>query len=232
MDRQSEDPAAQGHLSLRRNQRKAVDPAELVRLGLFLRLDFLATGQCTMLCQAMESAASAAAAVSIAGVSTVNEEIRRTQVVQTPAESTQHVREQLALLIPDLASYFGVQLSGYQEPQFLLYHPGGFFHPHCDNSGDPRQPERIRRRKVCAVLFLNSVSTIPPAESGPSSLVNGGFTGGLLNFYYLPPEPTWENFCLPLAGKSGLLIAFRANAIHQVTPVIHGTRFTIVTWFE
>ena len=215
-----------------RKQRRPTDPAEFVRLGLFLRSNFLDAQECAGLCSEMASAASVAAAVSRAGISSVNEQIRRTQVVQMSADSTHYVRERLKILMPDLATHFSEKLSSYQEPQFLLYRPGAFFEPHSDNSGDPRQPERIRRRNVSAVLFLNSGSDTPSTESGQGLLESRGFGGGRLNFYYLTPRPTWEDFCLSLVGTPGLLVAFRSNVIHQVTPVTDGTRFTVVTWFE
>jgi SM-20-related protein len=36
----------------------------------------------------------------------------------------------------------------------------------------------------------------------------------------------------PLIGEAGLLLAFRPNLVHEVTPVTHGERCTVVTWFE
>jgi predicted 2-oxoglutarate/Fe(II)-dependent dioxygenase YbiX len=36
---------------------------------------------------------------------------------------------------------------------------------------------------------------------------------------------------LPLEAEPGLLITFRAEALHAVSPVTHGERRTIVSWF-
>jgi predicted 2-oxoglutarate/Fe(II)-dependent dioxygenase YbiX len=35
-----------------------------------------------------------------------------------------------------------------------------------------------------------------------------------------------------LCGEEGLLVAFRAETLHEVRPVTHGVRFSVVTWFR
>jgi len=40
-----------------------------------------------------------------------------------------------------------------------------------------------------------------------------------------------ESVGLPLAGETGLLIAFPAHVVHSVSPVTAGERYTVVSWF-
>jgi SM-20-related protein len=71
------------------------------------------------------------------------------------------------------------------------------------------------------VVFLND-----QAEE-PSPLTYGG---GTLTFYGLLGGEKGEKVGLPLVGEEGLLVAFKSNITHAVTPVTHGERFTVVTW--
>jgi predicted 2-oxoglutarate/Fe(II)-dependent dioxygenase YbiX len=36
---------------------------------------------------------------------------------------------------------------------------------------------------------------------------------------------------LPLEAEEGLLIAFPAGVLHEVTPVLRGSRYTLATWY-
>jgi SM-20-related protein len=36
---------------------------------------------------------------------------------------------------------------------------------------------------------------------------------------------------LPLAARQGLLVAFPSTVSHEVQPVTHGERLTVVNWF-
>jgi hypothetical protein len=40
-----------------------------------------------------------------------------------------------------------------------------------------------------------------------------------------------KTYGVPVIGEAGLLIAFGADMVHAVTPVTHGERYTIVSWF-
>jgi SM-20-related protein len=41
----------------------------------------------------------------------------------------------------------------------------------------------------------------------------------------------WKNIGLPLDARAGLLIAFRSEVFHEVQPVTHGQRLSVVGWF-
>ncbi len=62
-------------------------------------------------------------------------------------------------------------------------------------------------------------------------LDEGDYVGGNLTFYGLLNDPNWQNIGLPLESEPGLLIAFRPDMPHEVTPITEGSRFTITTWF-
>jgi predicted 2-oxoglutarate/Fe(II)-dependent dioxygenase YbiX len=36
----------------------------------------------------------------------------------------------------------------------------------------------------------------------------------------------------PVIGEPGTLVAFRSETTHEVTPVTHGQRYTIVSWYR
>ena len=71
-------------------------------------------------------------------------------------------------------------------------------------------------------MFLNSDSPGEPA----------GYSGGSLTFYGLMDDnASGESVGLPLAGETGLLIAFPSHLVHSVSPVTAGERYTVVSWF-
>jgi predicted 2-oxoglutarate/Fe(II)-dependent dioxygenase YbiX len=35
-----------------------------------------------------------------------------------------------------------------------------------------------------------------------------------------------------MVGEPGMLIAFRAETTHEITPVTHGERYSIVSWYR
>jgi predicted 2-oxoglutarate/Fe(II)-dependent dioxygenase YbiX len=68
---------------------------------------------------------------------------------------------------------------------------------------------------VALVVFLNT-----SRDSG----LEGEFSGGVLRLF-LPQQD------LDVSPEAGLLIAFPADVLHEVTEVRGGTRDTIVDWF-
>ena len=123
---------------------------------------------------------------------------------------------------PEVEKHFGVQLTGCEKPQFLVYREGDFFVAHRDTNDDPRGVEGLKERRISVVIFLNR----PSDEAVPDS-----FSGGSLVFYGLIDAPEWKEYGFCLDGEAGLLIAFRSEILHEVTGVTSGERFTIVSWF-
>jgi len=117
-----------------------------------------------------------------------------------------------------LAQRFGRALSACEPPQFLRYLTGDFFVAHQDGN-TPLIHDHSRFRKVSAVLFLSAFSDDPAPESygGGALVLHGHYSG--------PPER------VALTPQPGTLVCFPAETTHEVLPVTHGERFTIVSWY-
>jgi predicted 2-oxoglutarate/Fe(II)-dependent dioxygenase YbiX len=207
-----------------------------LRLGLFAIPGFLEPDLCLRLRNEMASSEGTRAKVRLRdredayGVDEreaaygVNEKTRRTRSANVGASSGSLVEERLLAVKDRLAEHFAVQLTGIQNLQFLIYRQGDFFRPHVDRTPDQVEDAGfVKERQVSGVIFLNGQA---------SEHENDGFDGGALTFYGLFGERAraW-GVGLPLSAEPGLLIAFPPSVIHEVTPVISGERYTVVTWF-
>lgn len=195
----------------------------LEEAGLFVVRRFLDARQCARLrLEARQGFKESATISRSQGEVLVDEGTRRTKRADVSRAAQGLVTRRLEALRPRLARHFGVALGGMQQAQFLVYRQGDFFRPHVDSSKDPRLGEDIRGRRVSLVLFLNAQSHLPAPEA---------YCGGALTFYGLMSEPTRDTCRVFLGGEEGLLVAFRSDVIHEVRPVMHGERFTVVTWY-
>ena len=191
-------------------------PAFFRQFGFFVAPHFLDQKRGAELCQAMAVApAEQPLIVTPRGEDHYDEDARRVdlRVVPTDDSNRTELRQRLRELTPALETHFGTTLTGCESPQYLIYHQGDFFKAHRDGGAAGRN-EVTRRRQVSVVIFLNR-------EYGQ----------GHLTFHRLLDGPQWEGCAFPLDAEPGLLIAFPSNALHEVTPVSHGRRFTVVTWF-
>lgn len=118
-----------------------------------------------------------------------------------------------------LEAHFGLALQDCEPPQFLRYDPGGFFVAHQDGN-TPLLHDDTRFRRISVVLFLNPASETPAAGAygGGEFVLHGPLRGPLLR-ESLQPAP-------------GTLLAFRAETTHEVLPVAHGVRYTVVSWWR
>jgi SM-20-related protein len=107
-----------------------------------------------------------------------------------------------------IEAHFGRSLAGFEEPQFLRYGPGDHFVAHQDGN-TPLIHDDSRFRKVSVVIFLSDRAT---------------FGGGSL---VLHTEPR-----LTLAPAPGALVAFPAETTHEVLPITHGERLSVVSWYR
>jgi SM-20-related protein len=162
---------------------------------------------------------SAATVLSTEEGGRVHSTVRRTTRVAVPAEVRERVRQRLMREKPRIEEHFGVALNECEEPQFLRYEEGDFFVPHQDGN-TPMVWDDSRFRRISAVIFLSEKSD-EPAE--------GRYGGGALVFH-----GPWTGPELRVAAQAqpGSLVAFRAETTHEVTPVTHGVRYTIATWFR
>ena len=202
-----------------------VPPGVLARFGLFVRESFLDPELCERLGGEMRHAARRPATVRAnanAGVEEeeVDEEHRRTQMAEVSDASKALIENRLRATKPALEEHFSMTLGDVQKPQFLIYREGDFFRPHIDNVNDASErPDNdlVARRRVSLVMFVNGGT--------------GAYTGGALTLYgLLDQDSRGESVGISVTEAPGLLVAFRSETLHSVTPVARGERCTVVSW--
>lgn len=149
----------------------------------------------------------------------VEPRVRKATRLAVATETRARLRGQLLERKRPLEEHFGITLSECEEPQFLRYEEGDYFVAHQDGN-TPLIFDDSRHRKVSVVIFLNSQSQEPAPET---------YGGGALVFHGPYHEPPLR---VPVAAAPGTLVAFRAETTHEVAPVIHGERYTIVSWYR
>jgi SM-20-related protein len=192
--------------------------------GLFVIKDFLAENACADLRAAIRTSEQTPATVydGVGDKFSVDEHVRRTQWADLPAEIVNALENKLDALRPKLEAHFKLPLTDRQRLQFLVYRTSDFFRAHRDNGEGDRGSAVAKARRVAVVIFLCSQS---------ETVGEGRYGGGELTFYGLLNDPRAKNLGLPLVAEAGLLVAFPADRLHEVTPVTHGERFTVVSWF-
>ncbi len=163
-------------------------------------------------------AAGGEAAALLSGA--VQSAVRRSTRVEVLPETRERVRGWLMGRKGALEEHFGVSLSECEPPQFLRYREGDFFVPHQDGN-TPMLHDDSRFRRVSAVVFVT------PRSDEPAP---GSYGGGELVFH--GHYATAPGLRVSAPARPGTLVAFRAETTHEVTPVTHGERYTIVTWFR
>jgi predicted 2-oxoglutarate/Fe(II)-dependent dioxygenase YbiX len=186
---------------------------------LYLVREFFDEEACRELIREMRSSPANAAITygqeSAGGV--INENVRRVSRVQPSAETVALVTERLMEQLASVAEHFLVALSRCEEPQFLCYRPGDFFVAHQDGNTGLVNLDTDRFRRVSVSVFLNQQSEAPQHNS---------FCGGSLRF------TDWrKGRSLSSKAKAGMLVAFRSETTHEVTPITHGERYSIVSWY-
>ena len=129
--------------------------------------------------------------------------VRRAASIEIDTAVVDDVEGRLDGARDSVAAFFGIALTGREGAGFLRYGPGGFYRPHQDRAVIESWPGAARRR-VTAVVFLNSAE----------------FTGGQLRVGDRNITP-----------ETGMLAAFAADLVHEVTMVDGGVRDTVVDWF-
>jgi SM-20-related protein len=195
-----------------------VDVDLLRSAGLYVAPGFLPPDLCARL-----RAQAAGSALHTAGIfrgqeMLVDERIRRTKGISVPGSLQSTINGHFAAVMPDLGRHFHCVLTEQQPAQLLVYDRGAFFRPHQDNSGESDLPPEVRTRRVSAVVFLGRQTRLPEPDS---------YCGGALTFFRLPGAVRTE-----VRGEEGLMVAFpAAGTVHEVRPVTHGPRYSLVTWF-
>jgi SM-20-related protein len=182
--------------------------------------DFLDDAARGALLDELDRASGDAAMVSGGAMgSAVESLVRRTTKVAVSPETRAEIKRRLMERKGVLEAHFGVELGGCEEPQFLRYREGDFFVAHQDGN-TPLIHDDTRHRKISAVAFLS------PRSEDPAP---GAYGGGSLVFHGRYPD---IDLRVPAPADPGTLVAFRAETTHEVTPVTHGVRYTLVTWFR
>lgn len=183
---------------------------------LFIVKQFFEPQACDAIVAEMKTVAGSAATVYGRSASgTIDENARRTFRAQPAPETVQLVTERLWSLKDSIEQHFDVALSECEEPQFLRYREGDFFVAHQDGNTGMLLLE-TERRLISTVIFLNRAAELPELD---------GYKGGelvfsdLRNRYHCRAEP-------------GTLVAFRSETTHEVTPVTHGERYSIASWYK
>jgi SM-20-related protein len=193
----------------------------LKTLGLYLHQSFLEPELCLEIAGQMAAAPGEQASVYTPdGVSVVKPEMRATLSVDVPSAVDAALRERFARVRPHLETHFGVTLMACEEPNYLVYGPGAFFRAHQDSR--PGSQSGTAGRIVSAVIFLN--------RSQPAGAAD--YDGGEFRLFKLVADPQWDDVGFVCDAEPGLLLAFRSDTIHEVTPVTRGRRCTIATWFR
>jgi predicted 2-oxoglutarate/Fe(II)-dependent dioxygenase YbiX len=143
------------------------------------------------------------------------DDVRRVASLEVDEETIAFVERRLDGQRAAIGAFFAWPLATREGSGFLRYGAGGFYAPHRDRGDVPAWPDAARRR-VALVVFLNG------SRDGGA---DGEFTGGLLRLFLDEPEP------VTIVPREGLLVAFPADALHEVTRVEDGVRDAVVDWF-
>jgi SM-20-related protein len=188
---------------------------------LFVVKQFFDRLTCDNIVAEMNTAHGGAATVYGLGAGgSINENVRKTLRVQPSSAIIELVTDRLTARRADVEKHFGVRLNECEEPQFLRYGIGDFFVAHQDgNTGLMRLDSE--RRLISTVIFLSRESELPQPNT---------YCGGSLVFTDLRAPADRAKF--RVAADPGTLVAFRSETTHEVTPVTHGERFSIASWYR
>jgi predicted 2-oxoglutarate/Fe(II)-dependent dioxygenase YbiX len=153
----------------------------------------------------------------------VDETIRRAQQIDVPPDLVTEFQARLDTAIPGLVAHFSRPLAAAEQPSFLMYESGDFFKPHRDRSAREVADggNDTFQRRVTVVVFLNRQASAPGEWE---------YAGGDLTLFGLIDDPQWKEIGFPIDATPGMLVAFDAGTLHEVTPVTAGRRITAVEW--
>ena len=201
-----------------------VDESASRSQGVFYWPHFLSREECAALRGEMDRSPLVPATAAIPESET-DERSRQVTEVAVSDEMTRALFRKVSQLAPVLASHFGVEIAAGELPHFVRCDSGDFYVAHPDGSADPTDAEELQRRRLSVVVFLNDRGD---AVDGTQSQAGRVYSGGLLNLYGSAANVR-SGGCLSIAGEEGLLVAFPAQAWHEVSPVTAGRRYTAVT---
>jgi len=185
---------------------------------LLLVASFLDPETCRELITEMrQSSAVPAVTYGQGGAGSINERVRRVESLMPSKETVAQVRRRLLECREKVDEHFGMSLSGCEEPQFLRYRVGDFFVAHQDGNTGLVLLDTDQSRRISISIFLNHQSETPETDC---------YCGGSLVFSDWRAGSEFR-----LDGETGTLVAFRSETTHEVIPVTHGERYSIVSWY-
>ena len=185
---------------------------------LYLVRNFFDADTCRELIAAMQSSpARPAVTYGQGSAGEINDRVRKVTRVQPSTETVTRVSQRLMDHREKVAEHFGTNLKSCEEPQFLCYRTGDFFVAHQDGNTGLVSLDTDKSRQVSVSIFLHRQSETADSDS---------YGGGSLVFSDWRSNKRFE-----LAGEPGMLVAFRSEITHEVTPVTYGERYAIVSWF-
>ncbi|MEP7337627.1 MAG: 2OG-Fe(II) oxygenase [Acidobacteriota bacterium] len=192
--------------------------------NLLLIRNFFDAQTCGMILAEMRSARSGPATVYRDVASgAVDDRVRKATRILPSPETTEFIKQRLLERKQVVEDYFQVSLSECEDPQFLRYGVGDFFVAHQDGNTGLLRFDRERIRSVSVVIFLSNQSDAPES---------GDYCGGSLILYELGDYANRADSSVHVCGERGTLAAFRPETTHEVTPVTHGERYSIVCWYR
>ena len=195
------------------------DPA--IWPDLFVVKQFFDPRVCAAIVAELKGAQCSAATVygrSASGA--VDEGVRKTLRLLPTKETVELVIRRLWECKAAVERHFAVSLRECENPQFLRYRKGDFFVAHQDgNTGLLRLDTELRR--VSTAVFLSRESESPEPDA---------HCGGPLIFTDLRQGPGTGKF--RMSAEPGTIVAFRSETTHEVTPLTHGERYSIVSWYR
>ena len=193
--------------------------------GIFVVDDFLELEVCRSIIREMDLSDSVDGTVWRPGDGEhKREEVkRRKEMVGVPEATNAMVSERLVRLAPAISEYLDIEVSALQPIKFTRYDTGDYYRMHRDvMPGVDTSMPLVGDRKVSVIVFLGQEGDTPDEAD---------YCGGNLTFYGLLGQGPLQGLGLPLESEKGMLVAFKPDIFHEVTPVTSGTRHTITTWF-
>jgi predicted 2-oxoglutarate/Fe(II)-dependent dioxygenase YbiX len=179
---------------------------------------FLEPQVCAELLAELRASPSTSSTVTGRGPTrSVDQGVRKSLRLQPSNETIELVTRSLLERLDEAGNHFGIALTECEDPQFLHYRIGDYFVAHQDgNTGLLRLESE--KRKISVIIFLSNESDDPR----PNSHCGGSL---LFSNYRLTPGQ------FRMVAEQGTFVAFRSETTHEVTPLTHGERYSIVSWY-
>lgn len=182
-------------------------------INVFRKSGFLSPETCAAVRHAMDTGQAEEAEVLGTGIEW-DVAVRRASLIEPAQDLIDQVETSFDAERDRIGTFFGTTLRGREGAGFIRYPSGGFYRPHRDR-GDHAGWEMAAHRVIAVVTFLNS------SRDGGGE---GEFDGGVLRLLLADGS-------IDVVPEAGLLVAFPADVLHEVTEVRGGTRDTVVDWF-